>query len=87
MHVFVFSDLVILASRSTAVVPAVPASTLKGGKGSRRGSLSSPGIPATKEVHWKLLDGGLGICRVVGVLDQSGKAGQSSSLLVLSVPD
>lgn len=84
VHVFVFSDLVILASRSTVIVPAVPAPSPAGGGGSkngkgRRGSLSAPsggGTPATKEVHWKLLDGGVGICRVVGVVDQTGKAGE-----------
>lgn len=56
--------------------------------GKKRSSVSGPAGGgggsgrATKEVHWKLLDGGVGICRVVGVVDQSGKAGESSESLI-----
>lgn len=93
VHVFVFSDLVILATRTTAIVmggkeggllknarrrssvsASSPggASAESGGTVSRRNSVSG----ATKEVHWEVLKS-IGICRVVGVTDQSGKGGQS----------
>jgi hypothetical protein len=103
VHVFVFSDLVILAIRSTVTTTTpTPASSSVSNKNGRRrssvaGSPSGGGADsaggatsgggsttrrnsvsgaATKEVHWEVLKS-IGICKVVGVLDQSGKAGSS----------